>query len=454
MVPPRADWAGVGRSETFVQPETAFQAFPPTTLGARRENAITRSETFVIAETAFHRGARGNPIGRSETFVYNETAFQAHPLAGAREAGRSFCVDGMLSSLLQGDIAEEFSDHAGANNRRDRHEIPESQLAGVRSTLLEHEYELRDEIGAGGFATIYTAFSSRYRQVFAVKVTDLAERSSCTAEIDNLLPLLHPNIIKLYDTFEDDSFVYIVFEYCPGGTLKEMVKEKGAMTFRVFQPIAVQLLNALIGCHTMGVAHSDIKPPNVFFDQYGRAKLADFGLSHPMTSESSYGGSVPYMAPEVVQKVRGFDAAKADLWSLGVTFYYCGTGKLPWKNHDTLPLTREISAGFYATPPSMDKRILSLVAQILKVDPTKRASPEKLLEYLNQDGSSARPPLSSAGFSAPASPAKGSTYPESKSSSPMRWVDSQRKVGKHRKSCSPMMFDLEIPAQPDMSEWS
>jgi serine/threonine protein kinase len=392
----------------------------------------------------------------SETFVRADTAFQ-----GVGAGGRTFCLgNGMLNSLLDGDIAEDFGDPV-SGNRRDRHEIPEELVRTVRATLLEHDYQLDDEIGAGGFATIYKVFSLTYRQMFAVKVTDIAERGSCAAEIDNLLPLLHPHIIKLYDTFEDEYFLYVVMEFCSEGTLKEKVTQGGPLKFRVFRPIAVQLLKALAYCHSMGIAHSDIKPPNIFFDQYGRAKLADFGLSHPLSGESSYGGSVPYMAPEVVTKVKGFDAAKADLWSLGVTFYYCGTGKMPWRSRDTAGMTREIMAGFYSTPPSMDKRILSLVAQILKVDPDRRATIDRLLEYLHTDVRSTTSSLDStlrvlAGTRSLNSLVESQSKTHGPSRSPVRWVDTQRKVGRQRKlNCMlPMMGDSQIPPQPDMSSWA
>jgi serine/threonine protein kinase len=362
------------------------------------------------------------------------------------------------------DLIGDLADEASLPHSKPRHRISTGGLLTVRDTLLDHGYRLNQEIGAGGFASIYSVWHVGYDEQFAVKVMDLAEAHASSAEITNLLPLLHPHIIKLYDTFEDESYFYLVMEYCPGGTLKEKVVRDGPLTYPVFQVIAEQILKALGYCHSMRIAHLDIKPPNVFFDAYGRVRLGDFGLSRHFDAESSFGGSIPYMSPEIIHKVRGFDPVKSDIWSLGITFYYCATGRLPWTSTDPAGMMEEIKSGEAAPCPTADKRIMAIVAHMLKVSPDRRATIDQLLEMVETDGTN-RP--------IPARPAKArKLHPvvsldcvrsqdarvlsHSVRRSPVRWVDSHLRVGEQRKFGCLQSFveDSSPPAQPDISIWA
>jgi serine/threonine protein kinase len=282
------------------------------------------------------------------------------------------------------DIIADFIGHSEPNATRSRHHMADGDIDIARATLLAHHYQLGEEIGSGGFATIFTALHLGYQEVFAVKIMDLQDGLDSSTEITNLVRLLHPHIIKLYDTFQDDRLFYIVMEYCSGGNLKAKVMAEGPLSFSDFQPIAEQLLNAVSHCHSMGIAHLDIKPVNVFFDSYGRVRLADFGLSRAVNAESSFGGSIPYMAPEIVMKQRGFDPTKSDIWSLGVTFFFCSAGALPWQNTDPEKLCDEIKLGCVIVPPHVDPRIGTMITQMVRVDPDRRASLSSLRQTVSQ----------------------------------------------------------------------
>jgi serine/threonine protein kinase len=258
--------------------------------------------------------------------------------------------------------------------------IPDAHLPTVTATLASRALELRDEIGHGGFATVYTAFHQRYQQLLAVKIATITQ-ASWLGELDSLRDLCHPSIVNLYDVFQDEYYSYFVLEYCPGGTLRERIKNGQPCGVKEFRDIASRLLEALVHCHSRGIAHLDIKPENVLFGADGKVRLADFGCSQ-RGIQNFFGGSLPYMAPEILCKVDACDPFSADIWSLGITFYFIASGKLPWHATDSKGVSAEIRLGSYQPLSGVDQRILSLIMRMLKLEPSQRAAPEDLLETI------------------------------------------------------------------------
>jgi serine/threonine protein kinase len=348
------------------------------------------------------------------------------------------------------DLIEE-GEASSQNQPRSRYEIADADMLTVRATLASHGYQLRNHLGSGGFASIFEVRHIGYEQEFAAKIMNASQGGCTLAEVTNLLPLLHPNIIKIYDTFQDDQFFYLIMEYCPGGTLKDRVLRSGPLRYPQFRRIAEQLLNAVNYCHSMRVAHCDIKPQNVFFDAYDRPKLADFGLSRSFDSELSYGGSIPFMAPEIVTKARMYDPIKSDIWSLGVTFFFCATGDLPWRSSTMSGMLHEIEIGEWSRPSGFDNRILSLLVRMLRPPPECRPTLPRLLQCL-----AACPALP------PVSPNESTILPRasrthsSPTKSPVRWVDVRRTVGRPKRviGISLLLPQLEqrLP-QPEFSAW-
>jgi 5'-AMP-activated protein kinase catalytic alpha subunit len=149
-------------------------------------------------------------------------------------------------------------------------------------------------------------------------------------EIDALKSLWHPNIVYLYETFIEIEVLFLVFEYCPGGSLASRL-HGGPMPQSELYPICQQLIAAVQACHSHGLAHLDIKPANVLIDKHGRVKLADFGtalIAKGGLSKQTK-GTPAFLPPEILQK-PAYDPFKADVWSLGVTIYTLAAGKLPW----------------------------------------------------------------------------------------------------------------------------
>lgn len=224
------------------------------------------------------------------------------------------------------------------------------QIEVHRAALRGHGYEMKHEIGRGGFANVYLVSSERYGREFAAKVS---RNKGCLTgedetEIKSLMNLQHPNIINMYDFFVEGGELYVILEYCPLGNLRSYIKKNGKMTGRTLHQFCSQLASALRLCHSLRIAHRDIKPENVLIDYYGRPKLADFGLgmfcSGPNHSTANVNGSLSYSPPEYFREVHN-NPFKSDIWSLGILFYYMATGHVPWHTKTREGLVKEITEG-------------------------------------------------------------------------------------------------------------
>lgn len=261
----------------------------------------------------------------------------------------------------------------------------EDDLEPLKHILAEHDYEYKSPVGRGGFATVHLVRSLRYNQDFCVKCikNDILTDSLC--EIETLMKLSGPNIIKMYEYFSDDKNMYIILEYCPGGSIQQYIKQNGPLPPQKLYHTCAQLLLALKQCHDNKVAHRDIKPGNVLIDSWGRPKLADFGLSnfYSENKESkSFAGSKAYMSPEILHKTA-YDPFAADIWALGITFYYLAFGHLPWEGCDRNELELQISLGMIKIPntPVIDNEFIIAIRRMTQVKASHRATFEMLFEF-------------------------------------------------------------------------
>jgi serine/threonine protein kinase len=247
--------------------------------------------------------------------------------------------------------------------------------------LLEHGYILQYEIGSGRTSAVYLVTSSRYGDSeFAIKRVNRCHDDGCMRrEMSTLCTLAHPNVIKLYEYFEDDQNFYFVLEYCSGGSVMDRINRLGRYQSADLYSACSQIISGLAYSHSYGVSHGDIKPHNILIDSYQHFKLADFGLSQkyqPHTSSTQFLGSLAFMPPEIIAK-RAFDPFLADVWSLGVTFYWMATGENPWGRG--VDIMQAVQCGIPIMPPQFAdpefRRILRLMGD---ADPTLRISIQAL----------------------------------------------------------------------------
>lgn len=260
-------------------------------------------------------------------------------------------------------------------------EFNQEAIAYITATLREHNFEMVERIGYGGFSMIFKVKSLRIPKFYAAKVLNTASvrhsnhKETFKNERKALSHLSHPNIIKIIDHFESGKFVFLIIELCSSKTLEDMIRTGiPSLQDKIFY--MKQLLHALIHIHSMGYVHRDIKPANVLFDDYGRLKLADFGLciKWPSSEEKSteFLGSPHFMAPEIFRR-EPFDPYKADVYALGVTFYEICEGQTNWPASLDIISALISKEGFivhHGTKPDVTR----IVSSMTKLNAAKRPS--------------------------------------------------------------------------------
>ncbi|QMU80146.1 Stk1 family PASTA domain-containing Ser/Thr kinase [Streptacidiphilus sp. PB12-B1b] len=204
--------------------------------------------------------------------------------------------------------------------------------------MLDGRYRVEQRIAVGGMATVYRAVDTRLDRTVALKVmhAGLASDPDFTArfirEAKAVARLSHPNVVNVYDQGSDSGVVFLSMEYVPGWTLRDLLRDRGALNPRMVLDILEPVLAALGAAHRAGLVHRDVKPENVLLTEDGRVKVADFGLVRAMTGESSVTtgqvmGTVAYLAPEQIQ--QGETDPRTDVYACGVMLFEMLTGAKP-----------------------------------------------------------------------------------------------------------------------------
>lgn len=272
--------------------------------------------------------------------------------------------------------------------------ISKSHFIGEHIAHVEQYYSFAKELGKGSYGQVARVQNLTTGRLYACKKMNkrqIKNKSRFKTEIDLLKATDHPNIIKLYDIFEDTVYIYLIMEECTGGEfferLAKKAKKKTMYTEKDAAMIFRQILEAINYLHAHGVCHRDLKPENLLFatvDDNSSLKLIDFGLSKIFGSEDSKMkgavGTTFYMAPEVMNGVYN---EKCDVWACGVILYIMLCGKPPFYSQDENDLKQKIKTMVYNFDYPEFKKISQdakdIISSIL-VDQDKRPSAAQLLE--------------------------------------------------------------------------
>ena len=244
------------------------------------------------------------------------------------------------------------------------------------TSTLESKYEIISELGEGSFGKVYKVKHKENNNIFAVKSIQKRkiglssqDEIELLKEINILKQLDHPNIIKIYEYFNNSTIINIILEFCNGGELFEEIVRVGNFDERTSSCIMKQLLSAVSFCHNKNIIHRDLKPENILiqtssitkastqnethqvkntlsFDEL-QIKIVDFGTS--CIKKESYlkekTGTAYYIAPEVIKNNYN---EKCDMWSLGVIMYILLSGSPPFSDDDDDEILKKIVIGNYS----------------------------------------------------------------------------------------------------------
>ncbi len=244
-------------------------------------------------------------------------------------------------------------------------------------------YEVKGELGRGGFATVYRAYDPRFEREVAIKFlppelihSDPQFRMRFEREAKIIAQLEHPAIVPVYDVGEENNQPYFVMLYMNGGSLSEQIKAKKKFSIEEAVRIIEQIAPGLDEAHSKGIVHRDLKPANILFTNKGVPLISDFGIAKFSQGEvsgnmtgSAIIGTPAYMAPE--QASGDAIDGRADIYALGVILYEMVTGKQPYQadtplglaiKHITEPVPRILEAN-PNLPTWMEKVISTAMAK-------------------------------------------------------------------------------------------
>ena len=270
-------------------------------------------------------------------------------------------------------------------------ELPPKKL------ILTDVYLLKKVIGQGGFGivrkgvridnpSIQVAIKSMNKSKFKNKLDELKN------EVDILSKTDHPNVVKLYEYFDEDYFFHIVTEFCSGGELFDRIAKTGKLTELEVMRHMKDMMTAVNHLHKLGICHRDLKPQNFVFENDkadAELKLIDFGLAHRFhykrgtnLNMTTFAGTLYYMAPEII---KGAYDAKCDIWSLGVIMDLMLTGCYPFfGNYAPEVYNNILTQEYYPNTPKyahISELGRDLLKKLLKKEPSNRLSAEQALAH-------------------------------------------------------------------------
>ncbi len=262
--------------------------------------------------------------------------------------------------------------------------------------ILGERYVTEEKLGSGGMAEVYIAHDNLLDRQVAVKILHEAYRSDVEfierfhREAKAAAKLTHPNIVSIFDVGVDNDDHYIVMEYVPGNTLKDKIREEGALKIPEVVTIAKDIASGLAHAHLNNLVHCDIKPHNILMTADGHAKIADFGIARAvtestMTYSGSVIGSVHYFSPEQAQ--GSTITPKSDVYSLGIVMYEMLTNRLPFTGDNAVSIAMK-HIEEEPTPPSIFRSQIppmleAITLRAMSKNPEMRPTAFELIQVLS-----------------------------------------------------------------------
>ncbi|RLK49669.1 Stk1 family PASTA domain-containing Ser/Thr kinase [Microbacterium telephonicum] len=250
--------------------------------------------------------------------------------------------------------------------------------------LVDSRYRVRARIARGGMATVYVATDLRLERRVALKVMhghlsdDTVFQSRFIQEARAAARLADPHVVNVFDQGQDGEMAYLVMEYLPGITLRELLREQRRLSIPQTITIMDAVLSGLAAAHRAGIVHRDVKPENVLLAEDGRIKIGDFGLARATTANTASGqmlmGTIAYLAPELV--TRGTADARSDIYALGIMLYEMLAGEQPYKGEQPMQIAYQHATDSVPRPsaknPGVPEQLDELVLWATERSPDER----------------------------------------------------------------------------------
>ena len=270
--------------------------------------------------------------------------------------------------------------------------VPESVLKGLESEPKITDFTLIKELGTGSFGRVILVQHKLTQAQYAIKAIDkrnnanYRERIYFRREIEIMYRIHHPNVVKLFGHFEDNTYCYFIMEYIEGGNIYSYIPKNGVRMISTQQVASIikDVISATYFLHHMNppIIHRDIKPENVLLNSGMKAKLTDFGWSNYMDGgykRTTVCGTPIYLAPEMITNT-GHDE-KVDIWCIGVLLFELMTGVQPWSGNDIQTVKHNIMRLKINWPKNMDRTAADLISKILRYNPEERISLRNMLNH-------------------------------------------------------------------------
>ena len=266
-----------------------------------------------------------------------------------------------------------------------------SSVYQINKENITDVYEFCGKISSGYYGTVNKAYikgdKSKFYAVKTIAKENLSQKNlkNLICEIQVLAKLDHPNIVKYYETYDDDKNFHLVMELCEGGELFERIVKNKRLSEKMAAEILFKLTHAISHCHSRGIVHRDMKAENVLFETKSNdkndVKIIDFGLAkkYNINRMHSIVGTPCYVAPEVL---RGSYDKKCDIWGLGVLTYIMLYGRYPFDDENKNVLFEKIKTKEPVYSTKLSKEANNIIRLMLNKDPNKRPNAQELLDNL------------------------------------------------------------------------
>ncbi|CAK9817704.1 NUAK family SNF1-like kinase 1 [Anthophora quadrimaculata] len=253
---------------------------------------------------------------------------------------------------------------------------------------LKQRFDIIKKLGQGTYGKVQLGINKETGQEVAIKtikkckIETEADLIRIRREIQIMSSVQHPNIIHIYEVFENREKMVLVMEYAAGGELYDYLSERKVLTEHEARRIFRQIATAVFYCHKHKICHRDLKLENILLDQVGNAKIADFGLSNVFDEQrllNTFCGSPLYASPEIVNGTP-YHGPEVDCWSLGVLLYTLVYGAMPFDGSNFKRLVKQISQSDHFEPKKPSPAS-PLIKEMLTVCPARRADIERICTH-------------------------------------------------------------------------